>query len=65
MNPYDAPHPVALTKVYVVYGMDIVPHYIKPGVFVMPDGTQYLESFIQSIATEIKELMLWPRPESK
>lgn len=65
MNAHDQPHPTVPTKVYVINGMDIVPHYTKPGIYVAPGGAQYLEHFLQSIATEIKELMLWPRLESK
>ena len=63
MNQLPTPaHPLEPTKVYVINGIDVVPHHAEKGVYMAPGNIRILESYARSVATEVKELMLWKRP---
>ncbi len=57
----DVCHNLVPTKVYVVNGIDIVPHYTEEDMYVGPGNIFYRESYIRLVADCVKEIFLWPR----
>ncbi len=57
----DVSHNLELTKVYVLGGVDIVPHHTEKGMYVGPGNVFYRETYIRLVADCVKEIFLWPR----
>jgi len=55
-------HPLTPTKVYVLNGVDLVPHYTEPGVYMAPGNVRFLAEYLRLAHAPVKELMLWSRP---
>ncbi len=50
-----------VTRVYVLDGISIVPHYTMPNMYMAPGGLIYTEQYISLIAEYHKDMQLWPR----
>ena len=57
----NAIHERVITRVYVLDGVTILPHYTKPNRYVAPNGTVYTTQYISLIADYHKDMQLWPR----